>query len=646
MGFLAPLALSFAAISVPILIFYMLKLRREERTVSSTMLWQQVLNDRQANSPWQRLRHNLLLMLQLLVLFLLAMALARPYSEMARIVQGNLIVLLDASASMQATDVSPSRFESARAHARQIIESIGPNDTVTLIAVGDIPRVLTSLTHDRSVLRQALSSAQVTRAQGDWESAFSLASSSAQPSVGNTFVILSDGGIPADLPELPGQVRYVPIGITADNQAISALAVRDGPQGPQAFVRVSNPGTRTADPVVQIYTDGILFDARELSLPPGGERGISLDDLPLDTRQVEARLTPSQNRGSSPDSDHFALDDVAWAVRAPGDRATILLATQGNTFLERVIGLLPNLTLVTLRVTGTITNVQIVPPATTPALYIYDGVLPTRLPESGNQIFIAPPRSTSLFSVTGILTGTQLTRVAGEDPLLRYVDLDDLHVSNARAVVPPPWTRILVQGAGGPLLMAGETGGRRAVIFAFDLHHSDLPLQIAFPILMSNLVGWLAPTSSVEVPAQLSPGTPVALRPQVGVTEIAVLSPSGERWTFSVEDSAPIPFAQTGELGIYTVVQRTLDAPAFESLFAVNLFSELESRIEPQDALAIGQASVSGQATGTTGRREWWRWLALAGLIVLLAEWVVHWRGHTMLPFGWGRSDKRGHTQH
>ena len=76
MSFLAPLALALAALGLPILILYMLKLRREEQVVSSTMLWQQVLRDQQANAPWQRLRRNLLLLLQLLLLFLLVMALA------------------------------------------------------------------------------------------------------------------------------------------------------------------------------------------------------------------------------------------------------------------------------------------------------------------------------------------------------------------------------------------------------------------------------------------------------------------------------------------------------------------------------------------------------------------------------------------
>src|SRR3990167_336690 len=118
MSFLAPLFLSLAALAVPILILYMLKLRRREQEVSSTFLWRMVIRDREANSPWQKLRRNLLLLLQLLLLALLVVALARPFIPVQVVASGQVTVLLDASASMNATDVSPSRFESAKAIAR------------------------------------------------------------------------------------------------------------------------------------------------------------------------------------------------------------------------------------------------------------------------------------------------------------------------------------------------------------------------------------------------------------------------------------------------------------------------------------------------------------------------------------------------
>lgn len=638
MGFLTPLALVLATLCIPILVFYMLKLRRDERVISSTMLWRQVLQDREANSPWQRLHRNLLLLLQLLLLFLLVLALARPYSEIERAFQGNVIVLLDASASMQAIDVSPSRFEVARERTRQIIDGLGPNDTLTLIAVADTPRVLASLTNDKSVLRQALATAQVNSTEADWSAAFILAASSAQKAARNIFVIISDGGCGlgdclddatgASLPLLPGQVNYVPVGVSAENCAISALAIRDraGSAGPQAYVRVAHWGAQPANVLVEVHVNGALFDARTLALKPDSESGFALADLPLDASQIEARL--SADAGQPQDAQ--ALDDRAWAVRAPGRQAAAMLVTPGNTFLERALALMPNLNLLTVRVTETLTNAQITMPATPPTWVILDGIQPFTVPPS-NLLFIAPPASTGLFDVNGIITQTKIVNAKTDASLLRYVDLANVHVARAQAVSTPSWATSLIEAEGGPLLLAGEVGGRRVAILTFDLHQSDLPLQIAFPILIANLTSWLAPTSSIDAPgsetaAAISPGMPVQIRPEMGVDEIVVVTPSGQRHVLPLQDAEPVSFALTGELGIYTVEQKRQDQ-VLRSEFAVNLFSEMESRIAPQDKIQVGQAEVSGQARGEVGRREWWRWPALAALGILLVEWMVYLRG-------------------
>ena len=78
MSFLTPFALLSAAIIGPIIVaMYLLKLRREDRRVSSTFLWQRIVRDVEANAPWQKLRRNLLLLLQLLLLLLRVLLLLR-----------------------------------------------------------------------------------------------------------------------------------------------------------------------------------------------------------------------------------------------------------------------------------------------------------------------------------------------------------------------------------------------------------------------------------------------------------------------------------------------------------------------------------------------------------------------------------------
>ena len=109
MSFLSPFAALFALALPIVVVFYLLKRKRVVKLVGSTLLWQKFLADTQASAPFQKLRHNWLLILQLLLLALVVFALMRPFlTGNAR--ETNLrVVILDGSASMQATEDKPSR---------------------------------------------------------------------------------------------------------------------------------------------------------------------------------------------------------------------------------------------------------------------------------------------------------------------------------------------------------------------------------------------------------------------------------------------------------------------------------------------------------------------------------------------------------
>src|SRR3974390_2645332 len=113
MNFLAPAAFAFAAAIPVVVLFYLLKRKRVVKLVSSTLLWQKFLSESQASAPFQKLRKNWLLILQILLLVVAVLALSRPYFA-AKIKPAQLrVVILDASASMQATDKAPPACEKA-----------------------------------------------------------------------------------------------------------------------------------------------------------------------------------------------------------------------------------------------------------------------------------------------------------------------------------------------------------------------------------------------------------------------------------------------------------------------------------------------------------------------------------------------------
>ena len=479
MGFITPAALGLFLLSIPIIIFYMLRLKRQPMKVSSLLLWQRVLQDRQANAPWQKLRRNLLLLLQLLLLALIALALARPYRLVEAKVQGNAIILLDASASMQATDISPSRFEAAKTEALSLIRALNPDDTVSLILVANTARPLLTAKAgpDRAALEEAIANAQASNAAANWEPALALAAAGAASQGNTTIAIISDGAIPADLPALPAPVRWIPIGQKSDNQAITALSARDGRSGPELFIRVMNFSDRNAARLLEIKVDDRLFDARNLTLPPypDGDAGLTIA-LPADAHRVEAQL-----KGN----DFLALDDAAQ-TQLSGLQGRVLLNGPGNLFLERAFSLLPGLSVFQAAPD------KAPPPESRYDLTVFDRVTPDTLPQEGSLLFIAPPQSTPLFKVDGVFSNTQVMALSAEHPVLNYVDFANLHVAQAQKVDAPAWAETLLNSEGGPLLVVGEDeSGRRAAVIAFDLLKSDLPLQIDFPILIANLSRWL-----------------------------------------------------------------------------------------------------------------------------------------------------------
>ena len=633
MQFLTPLAFLLAALAIPIILLYMLKLRRKQVQVSSTLLWTQLLRDQQANAPWQKLKRNLLLILQLLILAALVLALARPALQVPTIATGSVIVLLDASASMNATDVSPSRFEAARRSVQELIDGLSGNSTMTLISVGATPQTLISAESDKSLLRNALDKASVTQGQADWHAAFALAAGAARQAEDSAnIVILSDGGLPEEgLPALPGEVSYVPIGASQNNLAISALALRPTQKGPQLFAEVTNNDSQNHQVLLSIYLNQELIDARQLTLAAGSHESLTLADLPPASGIYKAQLSKA-GQGDQP-LDSLELDDTAFAVYQSASARRVLLVSKGNLFLEQLLASLPGIQPFRAlpAADGTLQM-----PNDPFDLYLFDGIIPAQLPRA--NLLLVNPTSNPFFEVGGTYTEIQTMQVQ-EHPLTRFVDWSNIHILQAQAIQAPDWAEVLIESDSGPLVFAGETGGQRIAALLFDLRQSDLPLQIAYPILFSNLINYLAPPGAFDSTRSLRPGESLSILPPTDLERIVIASPSNQAFALSANETT---FAQTDELGFYAVNLISQDSTRVE-YFAVNLFDETESDIQPRESIQVGQEDVSSAASGQIGQRELWGWLAAFALLVLLIEWQVYHRRQwplSLRPLGSGSGNK------
>ena len=551
MSFLTPLALVGLAFLPAVVAMYLLKLRRDEAVVPSTLLWQRLVADVEANAPWQRLRRSLLLLLQLLLVLLLAALAARPFLERPAGLAQDLVLVMDTSASMAATDVAPDRLAAAKALALEALRDLPAGGKVSVVAAGGSARVVVNATSDLGRVRAAIENLRVSPATGDLGDALNLADALAARSGDAEILVATDAALAtAPTTRLNHDVTVLQVGRERDNQAIVALAVRQGSSGVtrSVFVSIANLDIEPAQRRLQLYGDGVLLEARDLALDPQTRSEAIIDDIPFSVRVVEVRLAAPE--GGTADA--LSLDDRAWAVVPPDRVREILLVSEGDPYLETALSFLPN-----VRLFGVTPARYAVDSVRTDGtqwdLIIFEGPVPEDLPPTA-VLAIGPKADSPLVDYLGTLRDPGIASLDPDEPILRYVDLSTTHIGTASRLALPAWARTVIPGPNGaPLLYVGEHEGRKAAVMAFEPRQSDLPLQVAFPILISNLAGELMGGSTTPTEA-IAPGQPVTLPLPAGATALEVTRPDG-----SVIELAPgtaggvsVSFSQTDLLGVYT----------------------------------------------------------------------------------------------
>lgn len=618
MNFLTPAAFLAGLIAIPIILLYMLRLRRREIVISSTFLWSQVLQDQEANTPWQRLRRNLLLFLQLLILLLLVLTLARPYMTVPAVTARQTVLLLDASASMNATDTNESRFREAQRHALQVIDTLSAGSAMTIIRVAEVAEVLAPYTVERDRLRDAINSARAGFGQADWDAALNLAVAGRTAGEEFSIVIISDGGLgeTTGLPGIEGDLRYIPVGQSGDNLAITALATRTLPgQPPQLFSQITNYGTTDAEVVFSLRVDGRLLTSELYSVPAGGTLPVvSTAALGGSFTTLEAGLTLSVNTAAR---DYLDVDNTAYAVASQVSERRALVMTGGNLYLEQVLRSLPGLQ----SFRG---NIEVGLPQQAYDLYIFDGWLPSVLPQA-DMLIINPPASTSLFILGDENQQTTNPTSNSADPRTAFVDVRDMSLLRFRNVSGVDWATPLITVDGD--LLAAALSRQQVALMPFDLRESDLVLQIAWPVLISNLVEWFTPQDTLTGTSNLTVGDSLVIRPPLDANSVRVTLPDGETRSLPI-DRETLIFTGTTHPGIYTLEALDGTRVIRRQPVAVNLFSPLESRIVPvaEGQLRVGDITVVIVEEEALGQRELWPIVAGLALAFLLLEWYAYHR--------------------
>lgn len=620
MSFLAPIAALGGLLIIPIILLYMLRLRRREMLISSNFLWQQIIRDREANTPWQRLRRNLLMILQIIILILLVLALMRPAQLIPTISAGKTIILLDASASMNATDIEGrTRFEEAQRQALLILADMSVKDEMSIIRVGDTAEPLISYTNDINALRIAINETEVGRGRGDWATALILAAAGAKGAENYNIIIISDGRL-SDTGQLPENIPepiYIPIGESTENIAITALATRTLPgQNPQLFAQVQNFNPDQVEISILIRLDGEIWQSITETISAESARSFVFDmDVSFTTIQAELILDDDV-------TDYLDLDNSAFTVAGDvSNRTVLLLSEERNIFIEEVLRSIPNIQ------TFHGDTVRATLPETSYDLYIFNGWLPATLPDA-DMLIINPPRDTPLFARTGISESTRNLRLANRShPLAAFLTMDAINLRQFQTLSNTSWAQTIVETSGGAIILAGEERGRQIAIIPFDLFDSDFPLNIAWPIFMSNMIEWAAPANIISGGTAFTVGDIVRINPPLGASAVNITLPDETVHELEITGDTLV-FADTQQSGLYRVDILNSEGVAETQFVAINLFGSGESKIEPlpEGELNLGGGELDEEAEEQFGFRELWPLLTMIALLVLLYEWYFYYK--------------------
>ena len=611
MNFLAPFAFAFAASIPVVIVFYLLKRKRVVKLVSSTLLWQKFLADTQASAPFQKLRKNWLLYLQILLLVLAVLALTRPFFATTAKPAQLRVVILDGSASMQAVDASPSRFERARAEALKWVDSLEPTDQMVVLLAGANTEVKQSATSEKAALRRALQACAPSDAPTRLVPALKMAESLVRDRRSAEVHLFSDGAVPelSDFENKALPLIYHKVGQRADNLGVTALDARANPEDATEraiYASVGNFSSNTMQADLELYFQArdastrSLLETRPLSVG-GGQTAPQVFKASQDRDGVfSVRLTGK---------DDLAADNEASIVSLLPKPVNVFLVTRGNRLLEKALRAVAN---VQLAVANDLTDL-----GAGFDFVVLDGVQPGAWPQ-GNVLAFRVVNTNWVGSVVPV-EGPVIVDWKSTHPLLRYAGFDNVQIvqSLTPAGGAPAWAISVLEAPQAPLILAGDLGRQRIVWVGFDPLESNWPLRVSFPIFVANAVDWLNPANAKNSQLLVKAGDPFRLALAEPVKRAEVKLPDGSTRTLHVDATAnEIVFGDTAQQGIYH-----LRAGTNETTFCANLLDSAESNIRPHDELKFGEYT---RVTATTVQRtnmELWRTLAAIGLAVLMFEW-------------------------
>ncbi len=625
-----PCALLWLLLAVPLVVFYVLKFRLRRVPVSTVLFWRQIFDEKKPRSLWQRLRHLVSLLVQLVLLGFMISALTEPFFSGESLNRRRVVLVLDTSAGMLATDVAPDRFAVAREKAHEVIKGLRFRDEMAIVEAGVPPRVACGLTGHARTLRESLDAVVPADGPATLTEAIALARRLADGSDTETRVVVVTDGCGDQLPKLladeekkPAEKRLnltvIRVGERTANVGITRLQVRRSPVDPvgyETLLEVQNFADEPANDIRLVLTlNGKTLDVIPLTLKPNEVFAKVIESTTADGGALVAELSAIKDGKETPYADALAADNSATAFLPKREKIPVHLhAPKNNLFLQMVLAANPLVTLTTSREL----------PKDTPAatIKVYHVETPAVLPP-GNVLIVEPGKDCNLYTLGATIPLAMVVKQDKESSILAHVRLDNVTFPDARTLTFLPGEvkpQVLLTSIGGePLMTLFDRPEGKVVVLTGDLDKGELPFRTAFPILVTNTLG-LFVGGAGELRESLATGSVTALTLPPGECELRGPDGSVRKLPATTGKTTLGPFDR---VGLWTV---TGPAGTVVETFAVNLMSKTASDLRPADLpAAVTNPADAGLVGGYGGRPVWW-YLVAAAFALAGLEWYLYQR--------------------
>ena len=649
MEWLSPLTALYAAlVSLPLLfLLYFLKLKRIEQPVSSTFLWKRAVQDLQVNAPFQRLRRNILLLLQLLTILAILTALAGPVISMLQTSASRYVILIDRSASMNATDVEPSRLAEAKTKAKNFVESLesktflsftDKGEQVMVIAFDDDAKVMCNFTTDKRQLLSAIENISPGDGGSSLSQAIVVARAFAQPGANANnknaetpaqLILFSDGQI-QDTDQVTvsaDEIVFNRIGKSKDNIAVIAMKARrsyENPQEVNVFATIAGYADKPSSVDVQLSIEGNVRSVKRVNVPAAA---IDPATDSLEPGKVAVTFTLEHEGAGVLEvrqmtDDFLAADDAAWAVLSSPEKVVVLLITENNPVIENALKACPIARLDTM----TPAEYSAIDESTRDISSEYDIIVldrfaPEKLPPCSYLMFSVVPPGEDI-KITGESKNQFIIDWRSRHAVLKYVNPANLYAATADTLVLPREAEVLAEFNETPAIRLLRSSKSTYLVVSFDVLESNRPFETGFVMFFYNATSFLAAQRQQSTESNIQVGQPITITGIDPGTSAFVKGPGIEaKKEIQAAPSGVLRLAEAELTGVYSI-----DIPeTARRVFAVNLTDSKESNIAPLEKIILSGTEIESEQKSTAASSfPLWSFLVFAALILVCCEWLIY----------------------